>query len=454
MMQVRLGGAMPQDALEIVDISLRGIGVKISLPLAAGQEVMVVVVHPILEKPVNLRTQVAWCRMKPNNPHPFAGLEIVGSSERDRMQLRRIQASEVSCRVLDGERTAGFVMTQGEGRWALYDDATVKVAFLAQRGPQFQVSFIGTSPSESVHQLDAGSLPDALALAFELGTPPFVVPPEGGRWFAIKDAAQAPASPAAPAARPSVPKAPRAPQRREPVAPVEPPKETPSREQASLAAVRAASPTAFHSVTAGGYHVGYIAVTSIDDVWSLYDEAWNEVAIMSPDQAGFKLVFTGDDPNESLEYLMAKTFLGGVKLAFDLKVAPEIKPPLLAALDPGDSALDAAPSATPAAPRAINESDEEAPLPVDRPHHCIIDSGLGLTGYIARATGLLDFWSVYNASREKVATVGQDGARWKILFVGGNPEDSLEYMVARSFKGALALTFDLESLPSLDPPLE
>lgn len=361
--------------------------------------------------------------------------------------------------MLDEERTVGFVMTHGEGRWALYDDATVKVAFLQQRGPSFQVSFIGTSPSESVHNLDADTLPDALALAFKLEKPPFVVAPEGGRWSAIKVVAPKPVAAEGSSStksrpRPSVPKAPLAPERPEAAPRVDPPPEKPSREQPSLAAVRAATPKAFHSVTAGGYHVGYVAVTSIDDVWSLYDEGWNEVAIMSPDHAGFKLVFTGDDPNDSLEYLMAKTFLGGVRLAFDLKVGAEIKPPLLAALDPGDSSLGGEEAPPEPAPQSLTESDEEAPLPVDRPHHCIIDSGLGLTGYIARATGRRDSWSVYNASREKVATVGQDGARWKILFVGGNPEDSLEYMVARSFKGALALTFDLESLPTLDPPLE
>ena len=108
----------------------------------------------------------------------------------------------------------------------------------------------------------------------------------------------------------------------------------------------------------------------------------------------------------------------------------------------------------PAVRRIIDEeeSDEEAPLPVGRPHHCIFD-GDTLVGYVAPTTGAMGFWSVYNTMRERVALVAPDGKRYKIMFIGSNPDDSLDYMVAKSLKGAFALTFDLESLPRLDPPL-
>jgi hypothetical protein len=442
---------MPQEAVDVHDVSLKGIGLQIPYALASGQELTAVIAHPILEEPITLRVLVAWCRLKPGDPTPHAGLEILSSTDTDRMCLRRIQAAEVSCRILDGEDVIGFVMSQSEGHWALYDQSTVKIALLQMKGDRFQVAFIGTSPDESVFELDAASLPDALAAAFELAVPPFIVPPEGGRWSPIRGTAARKPRPRAP--HPALPKAPGVPARDTPIAPNERPASKNKRDTSTFEAIRLASPKAFHTVKAGGYHVGYIAVTSIDDVWSLYDESWSEVAIMTPDEGRFKLAFVGEDPSDSLDFLMSKTFLGGVQLAFSLKMEPEIEPPISAAFDPSDSALEQA--AEPPAPTAPSEDlDEEAPLPQDTPHHCIMDRDLGLVGYLARNPSGRDLWSIYVSTREKVATIVKDGARWKIIFVGGDANDSLEYMVAKNFKGALALTFDLEALPALDPPLD
>lgn len=472
LMKVQLGGPMPQEAVEVHDVSLKGIGLKIPYALASGQELMASISHPILEDQLSLRVSVVWCRLKPGDPTPHAGLEILTSTDADRMCLRRIQAAEVSCRVLEDKRNVGFVMNQSEGRWALYNENTVKVALLVKNGRQFQVSFIGTSPDESVFELDAASLPDALAAAFELKSPPFIIPPEGGHWSAIPTAVQPKAPPRRP--RPSVPSAPGVPTRDE-IAPSERPPSKNKRDTSTFEAVRQASPKAFHTVKAGGYHVGYIAVTSIDDVWSLFDEAWSEVAIITPEGGSFKLSFVGKDPNDSLDFLMTKTFLGGVQMAFDLKMEPEIDPPLLAAVDPGDSSTgdsrsgdelagqtsivdddddDDEPPVGAVEPPAADESDEDMLLPQDAPSHAIMDRDMGMVGYLARAAGARDNWSVYVTTRDKVATIVKDGSRWKILFIGGNPNDSLEYMVARNFRGALALTFDLESLPTLDPPLD
>ncbi len=441
---------MPQEAVDVHDVSLKGIGLQVPYALAAGQELVAVVAHPILEEPLSLRITVAWCRLKPGDSRPHAGLEILTSTDTDRMCLRRIQAAEVSCRVLDGEQVVGFVMTQSEGHWALYDPSTVKIALLQQKGSQFQVSFIGTTPDESVFELDAASLPDALAAAFELKAPPFIVPPEGGHWSPIRGTTYTKPRPRAP--RPALPKAPGVPTRDAPIAPSERPPSKNKHDTSTFEAVRQASPKAFHTVKAGGYHIGYIAVTSIDDVWSLYDESWSEVAIMSPEQGRFKLAFIGEDPSDSLDFLMSKTFLGGVQLAFSLKMEPEIDPPLSAAFDPSDSASGDA--IEPHAAVLVEDSDEEAPLAQGTPHHCIMDDDLGLVGYLARDPRLNDLWSIYVSTRDKVATIVKDGARWKIIFIGGSANDSLEYMVAKNFLGALALTFDLETLPTLDPPLD
>jgi hypothetical protein len=108
LLQVRLAGPMPMEAVEVLDISLKGMGLRLPYPLAVGQEISVQVYHPILEAAITLEVRAVWCRMEPGDPHPHAGLEFPQTTDVDRMNLRRIQASEVSCRVLDGERMAGF----------------------------------------------------------------------------------------------------------------------------------------------------------------------------------------------------------------------------------------------------------------------------------------------------------------------------------------------------------
>ncbi|RMG16753.1 MAG: hypothetical protein D6731_05505 [Planctomycetota bacterium] len=447
-MQVRLEGAFPMECLEVLDIGVKGIGLRLPFPLASGQEAVVVIHHPILTEPLRLDARAAWCRMVPGDPSPHAGLEFAPTSDEQRLNLRRVQASEVSCRVLDGDRTAGFVMNQGEGCWALYDEHTVKVGTLRQEGGQFRVTFLGASPAESVSTLDADTLPDALALALELEHPPFVVPPEGGHWVPIRSRPSPTAQPS-PATRPAVPRPPRIDaSRREPGS--SPPAEASPEDGDRTATVdpqtAKARPVAFHAVLAGGFHVGFVAVTSVEDVWSVYDGEWNELAILSPHRGGYKLVHMGSDPNDSLDFMLARSFLGGLQLAFDLKLQPELDPPL-----PEPPPEPEAPDAP--RPLSPEESAEEV-LEADRPHHAIVDGQQGLVGYVAPSTKGPDRWSVYSTLRERVATIERTADRFRIVFAGQEPGDSLEYMVARNFRGALALTFDLESLPALDPPLD
>jgi hypothetical protein len=331
----------------------------------------------------------------------------------------------------------------------------VKIAHLQRRGHQFQLTILGATPAESVQSLDADSLPDALALAFELEHAPFVVPPEGGHWVPVRPrtgrferggtaaaAAEAAASAQKLPTR-SVPRPPKAPKVERGVE-REPEPVAPAGETTRTVDPRRSGPSVYHSVIAAGYHVGYVAVTSVDDAWSIYDPEWREMAIMHPQGGSYKLVLMGAGSSDSLDFMIAKTFVGGLQLVYDLKAAPTIEPPLPAELTPADSSLDVA--------RGPSDSDEEI-LKADRDHHCILDDEMGLVGYVSPAPTMPGYYSVYSTSRDKVASVGRDGDRFKILFVGQNPEDSLEYMVAKSFRGGLALTFDLEALPTLDPPL-
>src|SRR5690606_25698209 len=117
---------------------------------------------------------------------------------------------------------------------------------------------------------EAGSLPEAVAMAIGLDGAPLIVPPEGGSW--------APVSLDAP---------PRAAPRRPAPAPVAPP---PVAEAGPEPTPVAGAQAAYHSVLAGGCHVGFVAVTSVDDAWSLHDDGWREVAVVTPSRGRYKVI--------------------------------------------------------------------------------------------------------------------------------------------------------------------
>ncbi len=444
-------GLPPQEARAVLDVSPTGAGVKVATPFATDQELAAELYHPILDRAVQLQARVAWCRMVQGDPLPHAGLEFVTTSEQQRLALRLIQAAEVSCRVLDGARTMGFIMNPTEGVWALYDASTTKVATLRRSGAQFEVTFLGQRPEDSVHSVDVASLPEAVALALGLERAPLIIPPEGGSWSAVplddppraQPRGVAAAEPAAPAASPE-------------------------------AGVEAApSQAAYHTVLAGGYHVGYVAVTSVEDAWSLFDEAQREVAVITPAANGkYRVVPVGADPNDSLAYAMAKTFLGAVRVGFGLSVDPEVDPPVgpeaaeVSAEDLSASQSDIDLSASTLMPDVVASEvadDEEASAAAapaaaagggrDRERYRVLGSD-GLVGFIAPTLGLDGVWSAYAPTREKVAMIAPEGGRFRVVFMGTDPDDSLEYMVARTLKGAIALTFELDGIPTFDPPFE
>lgn len=457
--RVQIGGPMPQAAATVQDVSLRGLELVLTFPVAAGQDLPIEVDHPILSEPLRVEARALWCRMIPGGNQPIAGLEWLDTSPDQRKNLRRLQAAELSCRIVCGERTAGFLLSQTEDTWAVYDEDTVKVAGLVRRGEDFTVHLFGTRPEDSIQTIDAGDVQDAIALILHLEAPPLVVPPEGGQWKPVGPrtvpAAQPSAHPAVGAAQPMSSPASSA---------------TEAPEGATGSPGDTIHTRAFHKVMAGGYHVGFAAVTSVDDAWSVFDDAWTEIAIVQSEGERFKVLLMSST-NESLDYMAAKTFLGGVALALGLKVNPEFDPPLPPGLRPSDSALllDMAGGETMsvAAGGMFDDEgegegegddegegveDEEAPLRQDRPHHSIYDDER-LVGYAAPARGLPGFWSVYDEDQEKIAMVAPEAGRYKILFLGHNPDDSLEYMMARSFEGAVGLIFELDALPVLDPPV-
>jgi hypothetical protein len=400
-------GAQPLDAFEVGDISSQGLAVTIPMALATEQEVWVELNHPILQDPLQLPARVLWCRVSAQDPLPRAALEFAQLQPVHRMGLRMVQAAEVGCRIVNGERTVGFVVVNGRGQWSLYDDHTVKVANLSKKGRAFEINFYGERPEDSTLTLDANTLPEAVQTALDLSGPPLILPAETGQWFPL---------------------------------PLELPAATPTAEAPSASPARSPA-RAYHSVLCGGVHVGFLAITSIEDTWSLYDGQWNELATINPAQTSFKVTIISGrrGPEDSMEYFMARDFLGAIGLAFQLSDPIELDPPLSEVPESGTWDM-------------VPEEDEEAPLPADRPHHCVIDEG-SLIGYAAKSPGMRGSWSLYNSMREKLAQVVPDGPRLKVVFIGGNPDDSLEYIMARTLLGAIALAFELDVEPGIDPPL-
>ncbi len=461
LLEVRLtstAGLPAQQAREVLDVSPSGAGLKVAIPLATDQELMVELAHPVLEAPVELQARAAWCRMAPGDPVPHAGIEFVGSDERQRLALRLIQAAEVSCRVIDDGRTVGFIMTPTEGAWALYDASTTKVATLRRSGAGFEVTFMGLLPGEGVQTFDAPSLPEAVAMAIGLDGAPLIVPPEGGSWAPVSLDAPPRAAPRRPVAAPAAP------------APVADPAPEPT------PVAGAGGQAAYHSVLAGGYHVGFVAVTSVEDAWSLYDDGWREVAVVAPSRGRYKVIPVGADPNDSLVHAVARTFLGAVRIGFGLHVDPEVDPPVgpeasemstvdLAASQSGDEDEPSGAAADSDADIGLGESSiepeaEQRAAAEGRPgsgsqkrqHHKVHGSE-GLVGYVAPTLGVEGVWSAYSVEREKVAMIAPDGSRYRVVFMGTDADESLEYMIARNLKGAIAISFELDEIPTIEPPL-
>ncbi|MGE0711450.1 MAG: PilZ domain-containing protein [Planctomycetota bacterium] len=408
--RVAAPGAPPLDAAVVANISTQGLVAVLPFALAARQEVWVELSHPILQAPLRLPARVSWCRVTPEEPRPQAGLELLQLEPRQRLGLRLIQAAELGCRVVEGQRTVGFVVVQGPGAWSLFDAFTVKIANLSQKGRGFELAFYGERPEDSTLTLDTATLPEAIREALGLTGSVVILPVETGEWFPLPLELPQPQKAAAKAAAPSAPPRP---------------------------AVRA-----YHSVLREGVHRGFVAITSVADEWSLFDVSWREVATVAPREGRFMVAMLAGrrGPEDSLEYFMARDFLGAIALAFGLDGIPELDPPLVEV--PESGTWDALPE----------EEDEEAPLPPDRAHHCVLD-GRDLLGYVARTPGRKRSWGLYNSQREKLAKVLEEDDRVKIVFVGGNPEDSLEYLVARSLVGGIALAFELDHEPTIEPPL-
>ncbi|MCO5166509.1 MAG: hypothetical protein M9894_09110 [Planctomycetes bacterium] len=58
-------------------------------------------------------------------------------------------------------------------------------------------------------------------------------------------------------------------------------------------------------------------------------------------------------------------------------------------------------------------------------------------------------WSVYDPQQQQIAVLSSEAGKFTIFWLGGRPEDSLEYLLADSFPAALAAAFDLDHPPQL-----
>jgi hypothetical protein len=496
--------------------------VELTYPLAAGQQLDLELEHPILESSVCLPASTVWCRIEPGQQHPRAALEFLNTSSEQRRDVRRIQASAMSSRLILGEAVVGFLLAQKHQLWAIYDENTVKRAMLIQRDQVFQARYLGHEPSQSIHTLEVDSITEAAAMILGLPGVPKVVAPDGGCWVPVRAPRltaprSAPTLPTPPATFNSTTAKQKATTRRERLeraeaeaaatSPTPAPEPTLASAGSPLlealaggvetpidfAPPAAASPSgaahepdpalrpgnsssvitsgAFHRVLAQGQTVGYLAVMSVDDAWSLFDSEWTEVAILAPHGDKYRVTLVGEAAEDSLDYMVTKTFLGGVGLAFNLTVEPELDPPMA---DPSSSSegsddalalVDApppegrVPSPPPPEDSAVRNAagvaqafDPDVLNPMLKNHE-VLDETKGLVGYVAETPGVEGVYSVFDADGSKLAIVAPENGRYKILYMGETAGDSLEYLVARSFLGALAITFELLTPPRVDPPL-
>lgn len=107
-----------------------------------------------------------------------------------------------------------------------------------------------------------------------------------------------------------------------------------------------------------------------------------------------------------------------------------------------------APAATAPAPsRApVDEPAAAGPEPTTIQGSAVVVDGEPI-GFVA-LTGTRT-WSVYDPRQQQIAVLSSEQGTFTIFWLGGKPEDSLEYLRADSFPAALAAAFDLDHPPQL-----
>ncbi len=428
------------------DLSLEGVGLVTPQPLASGQRLAGRLLHPRLPA-LAIEVEVAWCRMVPGAGAPSGGGAFVTVSIAQRRALRRLLAAEAgTCLLAPGlpedAPPAGYLLPAGAGAWLVLDAQATKLAYLDRGEGRFRVCQRGAQFGEPpITRLcaDAGS---ALATALGLAAPPRLDPPPGGEGAL----AAAPASPPPPAPRPAPPAPPAV--RAGAAAPPPPPPV--AADATGVAPGRAApgpaarvpvapapaeppgpAPLAGHCVRDGGRIAGYVARTG-EDVWSLYDDAMEQVGVLSRAAGTFTVFWLGETPESSVAFVQAHTFPEAVAIAFDLDGLPGLSSATI----------------TPASRSAVAPTEQTRDGPGSR-----VVFNKRLVGY-ACPSAIDGSFMLIDKEHQQVALLSRDGDVFRVCKLGASIEESMEFLAHPDLHQAIAEAYELPGAPHVDPPLE
>jgi hypothetical protein len=232
----------------------------------------------------------------------------------------------------------------------------------------------------------------------------------------------------------------------------------------------------------GPAFAGYVLQEPQDSASSCWDAATAKVALVIPHEQGFAVRKRGADPRADVP--LARSFPEALRLAFDLERLPSLNVP--------DAARPAPPAVAPATqdpeeellgmntvvikPEALKNAkvpgaDTSVVSPTedsrvlgggrffgpsaDRYPHSRVLRGDQTVAYVAQS-GAEGSFNLFDPQGRKLALLARPNpsAPVQILFMGDNASDSLQFLDADDFHGALGVTLEIDEPLAVEPPLE
>lgn len=451
------------------DLSLQGLAVSANQAAAEGEALELELVHPRLGA-LRLEAVVRWCKLVGEGKRPRVGLELTRVGPRERSFLRRLMAAEAGSCVLADNEVLAFLLTVSQGSlWSLLDERATRLATI-QRDEQGRllVAARGSDPCGPPRHAQATSLEGAIsellglraAPRFEPGVP--LQPPPPSDAFArggLTPPAPPPPPPAAeaPAAKPEPQPEPQPEPKPEPKPEPESPREAaptpqprarpkpkpkpkprhslPNPLERQRAAEVKSQPLRGHCVRDSQRRiVGYAALTG-DSVWSLYDEAIEQIGVLQQAGGRYTVYWLGDTPESSTVAVDAESFPAALSVAFEIDSLPELSHTVIT---PGERSIEV--------PEVTSRSGPGSRVLFRK----------RVLGYVAEGA-MENAWAILNKEAEQIALLARDTFppySFRLCHLGATADESMEFDIHVSLLDAVAGAFDLPGPPLLDPPLD
>jgi hypothetical protein len=105
-------------------------------------------------------------------------------------------------------------------------------------------------------------------------------------------------------------------------------------------------------------------------------------------------------------------------------------------------------------PVSVNLVDEVSHLDLRRgTYHCVLEDDSPV-GYLASSQQDQRVFCVYNRNMDLVASLANMGTALRVTWVGDSAEDTGDYVESSTLQDLLRQTYDLETFPRVDPPLQ